>query len=41
MMRDMRLYVQDILESLEVIEEYIKSFTEKNFIRIAKFRTQF
>jgi len=26
MTRDMRLYIQDILESIEAIEEYVQSF---------------
>ena len=33
MMRDMRLYVQDMAESIEMIEEYIRSLTEEEFYR--------
>ena len=31
MTRDMRLYIQDILESIEAIEEYVQSITEEEF----------
>ncbi|GAI56485.1 unnamed protein product [marine sediment metagenome] len=31
MKRDMRLYVQDILESIEAIEEYMQTLTEEEF----------
>jgi uncharacterized protein with HEPN domain len=31
--RDMRLYIQDILESIEAIEEYVQSTTEEQFYR--------
>jgi len=33
MMRDMRLYVQDMVESIEMIEEYIRSLTEEEFYK--------
>jgi uncharacterized protein with HEPN domain len=33
MTRDMRLYIQDILESMEAIEEYVQSTTEEQFYR--------
>jgi len=33
MMRDMRVYVQDMIESVEVIGEYIQSLTEEEFYR--------
>jgi len=33
MTRDMRLYIQDILESIEAIEEYVQSTTEEQFYR--------
>ena len=33
MTRDMRLYLQDILESIEAIEEYVQSTTEEQFYR--------
>jgi uncharacterized protein with HEPN domain len=33
MMRDMRVYVQDMMESIEVIGEYIQSLTEEEFYR--------
>jgi uncharacterized protein with HEPN domain len=33
MMRDMRVYVQDIMESVEVIGEYIQSLSEEEFYR--------
>ncbi len=33
MTRDMRLYIQDILESIEAIEEYVQSITEEQFYR--------
>ena len=33
MNRDMRLYIQDILESIEAIEEYVQSTTEEQFYR--------
>jgi len=29
--RDMRLYIQDILESIEAIEEYVQFTTEEQF----------
>jgi uncharacterized protein with HEPN domain len=32
-MRDMRVYVQDMMESIEVIGEYIQSLTEEEFYR--------
>ena len=31
MTRDMRLYIQDILESIEAIEEYVQSIAEEEF----------
>lgn len=31
MKRDMRLYIQDILESIEAIEEYIQRLSEEEF----------
>lgn len=34
MKRDMRLYVQDILESIEAIEEYMQTLTEEKFYKI-------
>jgi uncharacterized protein with HEPN domain len=33
MIRDMRVHVQDIMESIEVIGEYIQSLTEEEFYR--------
>jgi uncharacterized protein with HEPN domain len=33
MKRDIRLYVQDIIESIEKIEEYTSSITEDDFFR--------
>ena len=33
MTRDMRLYIQDILESIEAIGEYVQSTTEEQFYR--------
>jgi len=33
MTRDMRLYIQDILESIEAIEEYVQSIKEEEFYR--------
>ena len=33
MMRDMRVYVQDIMECIEVIGECIQSLTEEEFYR--------
>lgn len=33
MTRDMRLYIQDILESIEAIEEYVQFTTEEQFYR--------
>jgi len=31
MIRDMRLYIQDMLESIEAIEEYVHLKTEEQF----------
>jgi uncharacterized protein with HEPN domain len=33
MKRDMRLYIQDILESIEAIDEYMQKFTEAEFYK--------
>ena len=33
MMRDMRVYVEDMMECIEVIGEYIQSLTEEDFYR--------
>ena len=33
MMRDMRVYVQDMIESIEIIGEYTQSLTEEEFYR--------
>lgn len=33
MKRDIRVYVEDILESIEKVEEYIKPLTEENFYK--------
>ena len=33
MTRDMRLYLQDIIESIEAIEDYVQSSTEEQFYR--------
>jgi uncharacterized protein with HEPN domain len=33
MMRDMRVYVQDMMECIDVIGEYIQSLTEEEFYR--------
>lgn len=33
MKRDMRLYIKDILESIEAIEEYTKGITEEEFYK--------
>ena len=33
MTRDMRLYIQDILESIEAIEEYVQPTMEEQFYR--------
>src|SRR4030043_2048615 len=33
MMRDMRVYVQDMMECIEMIEEYIRSLTEEEFYK--------
>lgn len=33
MKRDMRLYVQDIVESIEAIEEYVQTPTEEEFYK--------
>jgi uncharacterized protein with HEPN domain len=33
MRRDVRLYIQDMMESIEAIEEYIQTLTEEGFYR--------
>lgn len=33
MRRDIRVYVEDILESIEKIEEYTKAISEENFYK--------
>ena len=33
MKRDIRLYIEDILESIDKIEEYVKEIDEKEFIK--------
>jgi len=33
MIRDIRLYIQDMLESIQAIEEYVRTTTEEQFYK--------
>ncbi len=41
MRRDIRVYVEDVLESIGKIEEYTKPISEENFTKTRKFRMLF
>ncbi|MBA7660669.1 hypothetical protein ES703_68673 [subsurface metagenome] len=40
MKRDMRVYLQDILESILAVEDLPKDLRKKNFLIIVRFKTQ-